>query len=638
MLGGMTQDHSISDEGFCYVHGSRTWMRLVWRPGQAPSNLWNHTASSVHDKLLVVIGGKAQKDCSSVRMFDLFSGEWLHVPVPTDVFCPRTLHAAVTVGGSVLVHGGCVSSGSCSDELFSFDAATRCLKRLSPSGKRPSSRCRHSLNLVVSPQGDALVVCYGGSNDGQTLNDLWILNCSSMAWRQVDVVGPQPALEGHIALTIKNRYIFFVGGYSRCKSGPSLLEWPGTGMLMFDMSTNTLSECCSVGDFPRKLIGHAASLCSRSLIVFGGMMPDGSGDSGGTCISSDVCIELDRMAGSLCSTRVEARSPTSMSSMNDDDFESESESGSQHSSDISGVADVNTGNLLSHAGSMVDLLHMEQQLQSTLKAISVLREDGLLSCIEAKCSEFTEAQQRRQATENVTVWADSVLSRVADKPFDVKLHVTLNLIKRMSGCGLVHALLIEICSSYECTRLAASASFMCKIWAIMQNSDAMARLRKLCAQEPGFFEFTLQSLHVMRSFCSVLPDSHYLRRDVLVFEHTLSSVIGSLNGPSVAAPHVCPLRIGFVADTHRACAQVCQLIHTYAQRIVLKTPSEISSDDVQRIMASCGARLQDPCVILAVTSQLQQPDLWHSNVRSFSLAKNIWYVTCYIELTVQPCR
>jgi hypothetical protein len=304
-----------------------------------------------------------------------------------------------------------------------------------------------------------------------------------------------------------------------------------------------------------------------------------------------------------------------MSSMDDNDFESDSEFESRQSSGISVVADVNAGNLLLHAASMVDLLHIEQQLQSTLKTISALREDGLLSCIEAKSSEFANAQQSPHAAENVVVWARSVLSRVADKPYDVRLHVTLNLIKRMSGCGLGQAILKEVCSSYECARLCAAASFMCELWAIMQNVDATARLRKLCAQEPVCLDFTLHMLHVMRSICSVLPDSYPQRNGTLVVEHTLSSVIGSLDGPSVAAPHICPLRMGFVADTHRACAQVCQLIHAYAQRIVLRTPSQVTSGHVQKIMGLCGARLQDPSAILAITAHLQQPDLWQSMVR-----------------------
>lgn len=622
MLGGMTQDHSISDEGFCYVHTSRTWMRLVWKPGQAPSDLWNHTASLVHDKVLVVIGGKAMQHCRSVRLLDLVSSEWLHVPVSADIFGPRTLHAAVTVGASVLVHGGCVSSGSCSDELFSFDAATRCMKRLSPLGKRPCSRCRHSLNLVVSPAGDALVVCYGGSNDGQTLNDLWVLNCSSMAWRQVDVIGRHPALEGHSALTVKNRYVLFVGGYSRCKSGPSLLEWPGAGVLVFDTSTNAMSECGLFGSFPRRLIGHATSDCSHCLVVFGGMMPDGSGDSGGTCISSDITFEFERLPSSACSTRKEMRSPASMSSMDDDDFESESESGSQRSSDISGVADVNPGNLLSHASSMGELLHMEQQLQSTLQAISALREDGLISCIESKCTEFTLSLQRgHAAVENLVLWLSSVLTRTAGKPFDARLHVTLTLIKLMAGCGMTAAILQEVCSSYESSRLAAAAGFMYEMWAILQNADAIVRIRKLCAQEPGCFGFALHSLYSIRAFCAVLPEDHPVRKEALVCEHVLASLIGSLNGQSVAAPVACPLRIGFVADTHGACIDICRLIHTFAQRIVLKTPVQISSDHVQKIMVCCGSQSPDPSMIQAVTVQLQHPDLWQCNVRPYFLEK-----------------
>jgi hypothetical protein len=621
MLGGMTQDHSISDEGFCYVQGSRSWMRLVWNPGQSPSNLWNHSASLVHDKFLVVIGGKASQLCKSVRVLDLCTSDWLHVPVAVDIFGPRTLHAAVAVGASVLVHGGCISSGACSDELFSFDAATHCMKRLSPLGKRPSSRCRHSLNLVASPAGDALVFCYGGSNDGQTLNDLWVLNCSSMAWRQVDVVGWHPALEGHTSLTIKNRYILFIGGYSRCKSGPSLLEWPGAGVLIFDASTSAISECTMVGDFPRQLIGHASSLCSHSLVVFGGMMPDGSGDSGGTCISNDVSVEFERMPSSLCSTRKEVRSPASMSSVDDDELESDSESGSQRSSNISGVADVNPGNLLSHAASMDDLLHMEQQLQCTLKAISALREDGLISDIESTCSEFTMTLQRGQKVENLASWVDSVLVRAAGKPFDVRLHVTLTLIKQLSCSGMTNLVLKEACSSYECSRLIAGVGVMCKMWAILQNAGSMARIRRLCIQEQLFYEFAIHSLRSVRSFCSVLPENHHSRQDALICEHLLSSAIGSLNGYYATAPFACPLRIGFIADTHRACVQVCQLIHTYAQRIVLKMPLQVSSDHVQAIMVSCGSRALEASAVEAVTAHLQHSDLWQSNVNPYFLQK-----------------
>ena len=627
MLGGMSQDHSVSDDGFCYVHSSRSWMRLVWQSGQAPCDLWHHTTSLVHDKTLVVIGGKALKHSNSVRMFDLFTGTWLHVPIPGDVFSPRVLHAAVAVGGSVLVHGGnassgSVSSGGCSDELFSFDAASRIMKRLTPQGKRPGGRGRHSLNMVVSSDGDAYVVCYGGSNGGQSLSDMWILNCSRMVWNQVDVVGECPRLEGHTAVTVKNRLTLFIGGYARSRNDPSVLEWPGSGVLVFDLSSKTMSACSMYGDFPRNRIGHASSLCGRSLVVFGGMMPDGSGDAGGTYISSDISLECDRMTASkssnarttILSLMDAARSPSRMSV---DDDDSLSESDSRGSDQMSGMASVTPGNLLSQAVSMGDLLHIEQQLQNTLQAISALREDGLLDSIERKSLEFVSALERRQVTgEHVTAWVDSVVSHAAERSADVRIHIVFTLIKHTCKCGLMDVVLKELCASYATARVTAAAHLMCKMWSAMQTPDALGRLRKLLLHEHGCYAFCLQALHLIRSLCSILPESHHLRQGTLGCEHILATVISSLNTqpPARAPSFENPFRIGFVADIQRACAEVCRLAHSYSQRIVVRTPANPSHEHVLRILGSCGCRAVDQSSTAAVVTHLALLDLWESHV------------------------
>ena len=629
MLGGMSQDRSVSDDGFCYVHSSRSWMRLVWQPGQAPCDMWHHTTSLVHDKTLVVIGGKALKYSSSVRMFDLLTGTWLHIAIPGDLFNPRMLHAAVAVGGTVLVHGGnvssgSVSSGSCSDELFSFDAASRCMKRLEPQGKRPGGRCRHSLNMVVSSDGDAYVLCYGGWNDGQSLCDMWVLNCSRMAWSQVAVAGECPRLEGHTAVTVKNGLTLFLGGYTRSRSDASKLDWPGTGLLVFDLSTKTLGRCSMYGEFPRNRIGHASSLCGRSLVVFGGMMPDGSGDAGGTYISSDISVECDRITGSRSSTSRStmltltnfARSPSSMSSGDD---ESMSESESQGSDPMSGMAGVTPGNLLSQAVSMGDLLHMQQMLENTLQAISALREDGLLDSIERKSIAFASALERGQVTgEHVATWFDGVVSHAAAKTDDVRIHIVFTLIKHVSKCGLTDAVLKELSGSYLCARVTVAANLMCKMWSLIQTPDAMGRLRKLLLQEHGCYAFCLQALHLIRSICSILPDSHHLRQGILGCEHILATAISSVNTqqPVVrTSTFENPLLlIGYVADIQRACSEVCRLAHSCSPRIVLRIPANPTQEQVLQIMSCCGYARLDHLSTLAIVTHLSQLDLWESHV------------------------
>jgi hypothetical protein len=630
MLGGMTQDRSVSDDGFCYLHGSRIWMQLAWIPGQAPSGLWNHTASLVHDKTLVVIGGKVQKLCTSVRMLDLTTLAWLHVPVSVDIFGPRMLHAAASVGGSVLVHGGLVSSSSCSDELFCFDSVSRCMKRLAPQGKRPSCRCRHSLNTVVSYEGDAHVVCYGGSNDGETLNDLWILNCSVMVWQQVDVGGERPYLEGHTALTIKNRLTLLVGGYSRSKSGPSQLSWPGTGVFVLDLSTRVLEACSMVANFPQKLIGSAASRCGRCLIVFGGMKTDGSDDSNGAYVSADVFVECDKRIASSAhsgrpsdaSTLILDRSQLATSNDDNDDDddddgneEEEEDDESQSSNEMNRFAFLNPANvILSQAGSMDDLLRIEEQLQSTLEAISALREHGLLGIIESKCREFSVSQNQRQATESVTVWMDQVLSQAADKAFDVKLHVTLTLIKHISGCIMGETLLKEVCSSLACHHVGQAATLMCKLWTVMQSPDAMARLRMLCSKESGCFEFVVHSLRCIRAFCSLIPEIHHLHCDILVCECILSTAVASLNCLPAAAPSLSPLKLCFTSDIQRTCVELCCLAQPYFQRIVLRMPAPVSYEHVQRVLSSCGCVAVDSTAVQAISIFLVHMDLVEAQV------------------------
>jgi hypothetical protein len=624
MLGGMTQDHAVSDDGFCFVHGSRMWMRLVWQPGQAPSGLWNHSASLVHDKIIVVVGGKTHKLCSSVRLFDLASGAWLHVPVATDVFAPRTLHAAVTVGSTVLIHGGCVSNGSCSDELFSFDVASCCVKRLAPAGRRPGGRCRHSLNLVVSAYGDAHVVCFGGSNDGDTLDDLWVLDCSSMSWSRVDVVGERVSLEGHTAAAVGNRCILFVGGYSRSKSNPSQLDWPGTGVLVYDFSTKVMSRCSSVGDFPRKLIGHAASQCGRSLVVFGGMMPDGSGDTSGTYVSSDAVAECDRITSSMHSSRADsasnvrtrplsARSPASASSFDGEDSESESESKS--SCEMSEDIVSKPGNLLSQAGSVGDLVHIEQELLNTLKTISALREDGLLHMIDSKCDAYSSARESGDGEAAAAcAWVDGILTQAAAKPDDVRQHIVFALIKRTSACGLMNDMLKQLCCSFLCAPVAAAAVMMSRLWSHAQRSDFMTRIRRMCASDAGCFDFVAQSHHCMRFICSVLPEGHPLHQDSLVCQHLVATALGSLNVQSLAPQLPDPLNAAFFADIRRVTAEVCRLIPSFSQRIVLRTPACVAQEHVHRVLGSCGCKALQPSAVLAITQHLAQAEPWECHV------------------------
>ena len=176
-----------------------------------------------------------------------------------------------------------------------------------PGAAHPSGRMHHSATFVPALQS---LVIFGGTRPGEALNDLWMLNTSTMEWTEPVTTGAPPSARfGHTATlplspaerldsldnavnavsgvevdgdeedlygrTREKKTIMFMGGFTTAFSGRvSLVDGYTTGTVLhlLDLAAMTWSSPQCFGSIPPPMGFHTANMTSGDshLLVFGG--------------------------------------------------------------------------------------------------------------------------------------------------------------------------------------------------------------------------------------------------------------------------------------------------------------------------------------------------------------------------------
>jgi N-acetylneuraminic acid mutarotase len=176
-----------SSESFVLDTTSWSWSTVPSSLG-APAKRSSHTATIVHDYLMVVIGGRGQSETTQalgdVAVFDTSSGHWVIGTRVEGQLPPRYGHAAVAVGNQIVVFGGVGDQGQLLNDVWILNCEkpqtlswSRAVIATPPA--QPAGVAGHS--MLESMSG---IYCFGGRQDAlgyAVTSDLVLLDSSAIA-------------------------------------------------------------------------------------------------------------------------------------------------------------------------------------------------------------------------------------------------------------------------------------------------------------------------------------------------------------------------------------------------------------------------------------------------------------------------
>jgi len=236
--------------------------------GPAPSARCAQATTSCDNGKLFIFGGwngTRMLNDLQVLHFDIEPMTWSK-PVTTGVVPgPRAGHTMTSVGASLYVFGGGDGNHYLND-LHILNTETMAWSQAYVAGTSPAARSRHT-NVAV---GTRLYV-FGGGDDARVYNDLYILDTDTMSWSRPVVKGiPPTARWGHTCTLIGDGKLLIFGGHD----GANMLN----DIHILDTSTMCWSNISSLSKttegqsitIPSPRAGHTATLVAKKVLVFGG--------------------------------------------------------------------------------------------------------------------------------------------------------------------------------------------------------------------------------------------------------------------------------------------------------------------------------------------------------------------------------
>ncbi|PKA59430.1 Acyl-CoA-binding domain-containing protein 4 [Apostasia shenzhenica] len=199
------------------------WM-LICTSGRRPLTRYKHAAAVVHEKLFVIGGSHNGRYLSDVQVLDLRSLSWsvLNLRVDTgtlsaqktssnEVFPAISSHSLVAWENKLLVIAGHSKEKSDAVTVWSIDPETLLFSVIKTQGKVPIARSGQSVTLM----GSKLIMFGGEDGRRKLLNDLHVLDLSTMSWDVVETkkTPPSPRFD-HSATVHAGQYFFIFGGSS----------------------------------------------------------------------------------------------------------------------------------------------------------------------------------------------------------------------------------------------------------------------------------------------------------------------------------------------------------------------------------------------------------------------------------------
>ncbi|KAL5222684.1 hypothetical protein ABZP36_027397 [Zizania latifolia] len=229
--------------------------------GFNPPERWGHSACFFEGVLYVFGGCCGGLHFSDVLTLNLETMVWSSLATTGQRPGTRDSHGAALVGHRMMVFGGTNGSKKVND-LHVLDLRTKEWSKPACKGTPPSPRESHTVTLAAG--GDRLVV-FGGSGEGEGnyLNDVHVLDLSTMAWSSPDVKGDVPApRDSHGSVAIGNRLFIYGGDCGDRYHGD---------VDVLDMDTMAWSRFAVKGASPGVRAGHAAVAVGSKVYVIGGV-------------------------------------------------------------------------------------------------------------------------------------------------------------------------------------------------------------------------------------------------------------------------------------------------------------------------------------------------------------------------------
>lgn len=188
---------------------------------------------------------------NDIWALDTEKKEWRQLKIDTSAVAPRNGAGAVLCGRAIAIFGGFSELQYVSDfHVIHLDSMT--ISRPTFTNEGPRGRIGH---VMAEYQGRIMI--WGGYN-GDWLSDLWILDTSTLTWREIET-----PIKGRTSATFATHgnkvYI-----YGAAKVDP---------LIQFDWETETLSIVQTTGSNPPPEISQASMVAvDRYLLLFGGKL------------------------------------------------------------------------------------------------------------------------------------------------------------------------------------------------------------------------------------------------------------------------------------------------------------------------------------------------------------------------------
>eukprot|EP01111_Echinosteliopsis_oligospora_P009374 TRINITY_DN272_c0_g1_i1.p1 TRINITY_DN272_c0_g1~~TRINITY_DN272_c0_g1_i1.p1 ORF type:complete len:422 (-),score=102.58 TRINITY_DN272_c0_g1_i1:140-1405(-) len=289
--------------------GSMKWTEQTKTTGTTPTKRFKHSATVV-GKHMIFIGGQETdtKRFNEIVYYDTDTRTFSQPTIRGDKVPNFSRHTATLVGSRIYVFGGFDGHGSNFD-LSMFDPYSRIwtnIPKSSIKGVLPPSRTNHASASVGK-----YMFMYGGNNNDengryQVLNDLCMLDTTTLTWSRPKVSGDIPeARSGHTLTAIGRKLYLFGGGVWNEREG-WVSKFNDLHVLDTDTMTWTKPQCKGTIDTSTFPISFAVG---RFLFVFGG------GSKPNHCVTNDLyCLDTATYTWTMPDTEGAKPQPRDMGS------------------------------------------------------------------------------------------------------------------------------------------------------------------------------------------------------------------------------------------------------------------------------------------------------------------------------------
>ncbi|KAL1078944.1 hypothetical protein V6Z11_D10G189600 [Gossypium hirsutum] len=245
---------------------SENWMVLSVA-GETPEPRFNHAATVVGNKMIVVGGESANGLLDDVQVLNFDTFSWtmassklylspsnLPLKIPS---CKG--HSLVSWGKKALLVGGRTDPANDKVSVWSFDTETECWSVMEAKGEIPVARSGHTVVRASS-----VLILFGGEDaKKKKLNDLHMFDLKSLTWLTLQCTGTRPSpRSNHIATLYDDKTLFVFGGASKSRTLNDLYS--------LDFETMVWSRIKIRGFHPSPRAGCCGILCGTKWYIAGG--------------------------------------------------------------------------------------------------------------------------------------------------------------------------------------------------------------------------------------------------------------------------------------------------------------------------------------------------------------------------------